>query len=719
VCKGCIDMDDVSEGGFAVIFAVAVSVFISAGAWTLQCASDCFDRGTCSPLYENQCSFRNSVTPAAYRLFNLTNDGDAIGSLTRGVCAPGERQNLDRRGNLVCVRAPAFPDAYMKEIESVDASSDSRRTCGRWIDARSGVESTQYWSFFDAESVADDVEADIRSDGSAAVAFNDIGRFRVECERMILNAAAAPSASNAYEHLKGRMPTPTNKVQVLQHVGVLLSHYCDAPVLYGIAFGPENRFSINATSGSLLDADAATEALYAMGEHSTTRHNVREFISELESAPVDQLPVPTADELGHILDGAVVGSWVENSLIIQSPVLVQLTGTVESLVRFLHAVTETSPTHAHAYLLAVTSQCAFSTRASITGEFGANGALVAAADSALAQLNRPARHRAHALGRLRVPADAAERFSPVDSTDLLAASTTTWGQLRAAQSLQVDASPSQAVDACFEATKIAFADALDMVVLQKLTTPHLIDSLLPPLVDSLKEAVAVTIQNGKVAPLIPDVVARASIATDARNVHFRIAGAARESRFGREDEFERPDFRSDDGALLLLLKQAKAVFLDRIRLALDGSDLCQHPVLYPSTSRNAYLLTAAPCAMMLPGILVPPFASDRYSQTSLYGRIGFVIAHEVAHVASKPHLWDSGFAAELMANYTSSTWVEAAADLTAASALVSSGRITASQACDHISQLWCARTTGREGLGNSHPGPNMRGDFACAFLRSL
>jgi hypothetical protein len=171
--------------------------------------------------------------------------------------------------------------------------------------------------------------------------------------------------------------------------------------------------------------------------------------------------------------------------------------------------------------------------------------------------------------------------------------------------------------------------------------------------------------------------------------------------------------------LLLLLKQAKAVFLDRIRLALDGSDLCQHPVLYPSTSRNAYLLTAAPCAMLLPGILVPPFATDRYAQTSLYGRIGFVIAHEVAHVASKPHLWDSGFAAELMANYTSSTWVEAAADLTAASALVSSGRITASQACDHISQLWCARTTGREGLGNSHPGPNMRGDFACAFLRSL
>jgi hypothetical protein len=302
---------------------------------------------------------------------------------------------------------------------------------------------------------------------------------------------------------------------------------------------------------------------------------------------------------------------------------------------------------------------------------------------------------------------------------MLAASTVTWSQLRAAQSLQIDATPSQAVDACFEATKLAFADALDMVVLQKLTTPYLIDTMLPPLVDSLKEAVAVTITSGKVAPLIADGGARSSIAADARNVQFRIAGAARESRFGREEEFERPKFDSKDGALLLLLKQANAVFLDRIRLALDGSDLCQHPVLFPSTSRNAYLLTDAPCAMLLPGILVPPFASDRYDQTSLYSRIGFVVAHEAAHVASKTYLWDIAFAAELMVNYSSSTWAEAAADLTAVSALVASGRVSAASACDHISQLWCARTTGNEGMGYTHPAPNLRGDALCSFVNTL
>ena len=170
----------------------------------------------------------------------------------------------------------------------------------------------------------------------------------------------------------------------------------------------------------------------------------------------------------------------------------------------------------------------------------------------------------------------------------------------------------------------------------------------------------------------------------------------------------------------MLLKQAQAVFLDRIRLALDGSDLCQHPPLYPSTSRNAYMLTATPCTMLLPGILVAPFVSDRYNEESLYGRIGFVVAHEVAHVTSRPSLWDNTTAALLLENYSVSVWQEAAADLTAADALVSTGRITSGEVCQHVSQLWCARTTREyeQTPPNSHPHANIRGNRICKFLRS-
>jgi len=157
---------------------------------------------------------------------------------------------------------------------------------------------------------------------------------------------------------------------------------------------------------------------------------------------------------------------------------------------------------------------------------------------------------------------------------------------------------------------------------------------------------------------------------------------------------------------------------------LENSDLCEHPPLFPSLTRNAYLLTLAPCAMLLPAILVPPFASDRYDQRSLYNRIGFVIAHEVAHVASRPELWDQQERDRLLSNYSASAHTEAAADLTAADAVVSTGKTTSEALCADVSQMWCGReptplwgSSTSVAPARSHPPVNARGDRICEFLR--
>ena len=709
---------DVEEGSFAIIVALFASFFVAGVSYSLHCSTayDCIDQGTCYPIHEGYCSFRNSVTPAGFRIFNLSNNGDSIGSLTRGVCSPGERQNVDLGGDLVCVRAPSFPNAYMNELVDAEESTASYRNCGKWIAAHPTVDHAQYWSFFDEAAVRDDVVQDIKNEGSATVAFDDVSRFRAECERMIINSAVAPSALNAYEYLKAKMVHPSSPKDVLRHVGVLTSHYCDAPISIGITFGHNDAFSINATSGSNMGSDAASEALYALGESNVARHRAREFITELESAPLHALPPISTQELSDVLDGALLGTWVETSLQIQSPVTIQLSDTIETLIRFLHALSETSAEHAHAYLLACAAQCAFSTRAVVTGEFGANSAVEYGSDRMQAQ--RKSKPKLSAFGRLEAPDYEAERFSPVGQAEVFFASSLTLSMLRSKNVIPIDATTSHAKSACFSAASIAFADALDTAVLAKLTTPKLIQ-FLSPLVTSLKDFVAIAIQNSRISPLISGEANRALLATQARAVKFRIAGAPRGSEFGRENDFERPSFESSDGALLMLLKQANAVFLDRIRLALDGSDLCQHPPLYPSTSRNAYLLTSSPCAMLLPNILVPPFASDRYDQQSLTSRIGFVIAHEAAHVASKTSLWDMDEASKLLHNYTESTWIEAAADLTAATAIMMTGKVTKQNLCDDICQLWCARTTGIEGVGRSHPAPNVRGDNVCSFLDLL
>ena len=198
---------------------------------------------------------------------------------------------------------------------------------------------------------------------------------------------------------------------------------------------------------------------------------------------------------------------------------------------------------------------------------------------------------------------------------------------------------------------------------------------------------------------------------------FKVAGGTRGSEFGRSGEFAKPQFTSDDGALLMLLKQGRAVFLDRLALSLENHNVCDLPPIYPALSRNAYLLGVAPCSMILPGLLLPPISSNRYDEKSLYSRLGFIVAHETAHVASKLELWDGDERNRLLVNYTIlSTHAEAAADLTAAEAILATGKLTMDELCLHVSQLWCGR--GSPGTATTHPSFNERGDRICEFIQS-
>ena len=364
------------------------------------------------------------------------------------------------------------------------------------------------------------------------------------------------------------------------------------------------------------------------------------------------------------------------------------------------------------------SQCAFATRSATTGEFGSSASVA----DATKRIGGRKRSRAAGLGRLQFDEDLVERFSPVNNSHMIEATTITWSRLTSTATLY-SATTSEAHDACWATATRAFPDALDTRVLNKLTTDRLLTTTLPPIVTEMKEAVAVGLQGGRIATLIMTLQ---NEPRSPRTPEPRLSGGRRRARptFGRSGEFERPALRSD-GALLMLLKQARAVFLDRIALALENEDLCEAPPLFPSLTRNAYLLTLAPCAMLLPGILVPPMASDRYDSPSLYGRIGYIIGHEVAHVASKPELWDALERARLLVNYTSNVHAEAAADLTAADALISTGKITVEQLCSDVSQLWCAREPEESWLyyappspPRSHPRANLRGDNLCSFLRS-
>ena len=399
-----------------------------------------------------------------------------------------------------------------------------------------------------------------------------------------------------------------------------------------------------------------------------------------------------------------VNTWLSDAVTIQGTLPVTSPGRLEALERVLYAVDETNTQHFYAYLMASAARCAYAAQSVVDGELGTN------AGHTHTFGGKP-RRRMQSLGRFEWA--SADRLLNFDASDVLEATTATWSFLSAPSSLLTVARPDAEV-ACWEAAKRAFPDHLDELVFQKLTTPTLLTNL-QPLIDGLKEAVAAELVSGRMAGLVADPAERLRLANMARSTNFKIAGAPRGSHFGRDDAFERPIIRSDDGALLILLKQGNAVFLDRLALALEQQDACQHPPLMSSLARNAYKLTSSPCSMFLPGILVPPFASDRYDAKSMYERIGFVVAHEIAHVASEVSKWDLDFAATILSNYSVATWEEAAADLLATDAVMATGKTTTSELCLAVSQTWCC-TRSDSLIESSHPTCNFRGDEICNWI---
>lgn len=696
------------EAHLATLVALVASGVVTAVAWTFACTTqyECLRTGECTTLGDGMCSFQNLVTPAGFQSFNLTlGDTTALAALTRGVCSPGLRQNLDSHGLLRCMRAPSYPDAYNAEAGDPDGETDHARACGRWIRSRdpSGVQS---FGFFDAETVADDVTEQIRLETVTGV--DDVSRFRRACERMIVNAAAAPAALEAFDYLKAQLGDGTSSsTQALQQVGVLTSHYCDAPVAIGHGIGT-NGFIVAATDGVAPSVDVVSEALYAFGIESSIREQAREFANEMRSAPVSLLAEPTTAQLDALIVGAIGNSWLTDSISIHGTFNVVASESLSTLARVLYAIEETSADHAHAYLTALAARCSFATRGLVTGEFGVNLAIRADADELVGR-GAPA----VALGRLRPPEG---RLFRVGAAEVASASSITWSRLRAAAAIG-DASQHEAVVACWDAAAKAFPDQLDEHVYHKLTTPDLIERL-PAMATAVKAAVASELSSGRTSVLIADPVERARLSQSAAANDFKIAGAPRGSAFGRAGSFERPATSSSDGALKLMLLQGKMVFLDRLALPLEHQDVCELPTLFASSERNAYQLSASPCSMILPALLVPPVANERYDDASLYGLLGFVFAHEVAHVASVPSIWDATEAVRILANYSTTTYTEAAADLTAADALVATGAVTSEQLCRLQSQLWCGRVEDGYKSTAVHPPPNLRGDALCAWLRN-
>ena len=235
----------------------------------------------------------------------------------------------------------------------------------------------------------------------------------------------------------------------------------------------------------------------------------------------------------------------------------------------------------------------------MTGEFG--GITVVEADRVPSAATpggggarTPARLRRARRGRF---AHVDERLSSRITLSSLTAATAT-----AASAAALGATRGDAREVCLRAARAVFPDAFDHVAFDLLVTDRLYGRL-QTLNTDVKRAAEATLADSLIGSLYSNganLVFTQSLLSATR---LRIAGAPRGTWAGIAHEFQRPELTSSDGALLMLLKQARAVFLDRMYKAVVGASVCEHPPLFDALERNAYLLMSSgfSCAMLFPG----------------------------------------------------------------------------------------------------------------------
>mgnify|MGYP003308208486 FL=1 len=709
-----------------VALALLVAVFGALVAQQAVCAEQhvCLKHGTCFAVRDApySCAFRTSVTPAGARMLNLTSQDAALASLQRGVCAPGLRLSLTVDGQLRCTRRRNFPDAMAHDAEAADvdaAMPDHERHCKSWIDAETLVVGEQRFSFFDDRDLADDVERVLLAGGTGRLAVSDVAKFRTACRAMVVANAAGPATTLAYEHLQRALDSNFDLSRIddlFRATGFLASHFCDAPATVGLSY-EAHAFAVGVDVGFAPRAAALSEALYAVGVERATRERASAFAALIDNDDDADGVLVSADQAQKVVEGSYRDGWLESE-VLATGATPRTVFAAENppLARFLRAA-RARTADASAYVHGLAAFCVISGRSTLTGEFGGFSLV----EGAVREVGR-ARPEVAALGRLKT-ADGADRFVHANAEHLFNASRTTWSTLAASHEASMSvtsATRPSARSVCLRAARVAFPDAFDGIAFNQLVTPLLYDRL-QNATEQLRGAAVEVLQ----APLIGNLYAspekRDAAVEQLRTTHVRVAGAPSGSWAGVASNFVRPSFRSDDGAILMLLKQARAVFLDRLARVVRQTSMCEHPPLFDSLERNAYLLLSRSfsCVMLLPGLLVSPFADERYNDESLYSRVGYVLAHEMMHVTAHREDWHEAYASYLLYRYQPQTYLEAIADVGALAAVMRLGVVSNATLCAHLSQIWCARIglLSADRTATSHPLSNNRGNHGCAFLR--
>ena len=708
-------------------FVVFLGLLISLTTVYFSCesASRCVKAGDCTRLslesskYIPQCNFvRTPGTLGALEYSDPTafpnQTAETSNTVLRAYCAPGERLEAAASGGVVCTQQYPYPNAISREIQSTlptPPTLDSDRMCGAWIGAGEAPDSysASYWAFSGVDREIDAVQRRQGSSrgSSGGLSRSNIGKLTEKCTHIVNagQAAIIHSVTEAYRHLvtESAIEGVNDTDSALKSMGVIIGHYCDGPVSIGWNYA-DNQVSGLAFSATMYESsvpiDDATmgQAMQVVGEDTNSIALAVRVNAEVKQAT-------QRDVGGDGGDGGDVGDEVLATLervyegasgrLDHANVRLQ-SGPVHGLMEFKkHTVSDVSD--AKAYLKGLAATCSFTAsngQAAPPQDFGGRVAI-------------------SALGRLkRKRAGGGEPMREIDRTVMHNATSATLSQL----SIGGDGG-------CAAYAEALFPDTIDAERFSVIYSESLYQKL---------EAVTRRIRQGVAGVLREDERVRKTlsdpdkVARDVDQVRLRIPGAPRGSWAGASRSLPHTFFDSSDSFLSMVLKQARAVFLDRQgRLVYEATDVCEGPPVMDSLEANAYIYPSVHCSYYLLGLSLRPFLDPTFDEESILSRFGYVVAHEFAHSTLNTP-WLTNEINSLLHRYDPATHSEAIADIVAGLGLLHSNsnsvyQLSVQRLCDHVSQTWCARTGSLyyATTGNVHPKANQRGDYFCQTLREL
>ncbi len=556
--------DPTTEALIIVLAAVVVSI----GGGIVQCQQrdDCVALKTCANTSTNawiglSCSFTNYVDLAGDRVYNGVNP-DTFVSLTRGVCAPGERMVVSGgMATSTCAPHYPYPNALSTEIMDPDGVHQHDKSCGRWIDAKPTLSVTrvQSFSFYDNANFENAIyKAEKALYTGSRMSFTDMGKFYATCERTAATGSAAirASAVQAYTLLASGINT-TDYAAAIGSLGWISSHSCDSPMQLGFGVSASRKFELIAKRGTDFEAGALRQALYIL-EQPTSMQNAAEAGNKYVHDYAFNSPMVSLRDYELLYEGATHRTGYANAPLRYEILTPEFDGFALLASKNLG--------QANAYLHGVAARCAVN----LWGALDTRPGGVIDADA------YRAKNRAMGLGRLATPEPGT---ATVSNETVLSASVVTFGQLRA----EPVGNPSED---CAELTRFLFPDRLDRLRFG-LLVPDRLYAKLETLTADMKQHVADALNlDSNLQGLVQDT---SKVVGHIHNTMVRIPGAPRGSWAAIQRNFADGQLTDASTPLKMALQQARALFKDRIDLVFDSKHHCAGPPILDALASNAYI----------------------------------------------------------------------------------------------------------------------------------